>query len=497
MNPISRLSLKTAALIILLAVSASFAKQPDTSYTVRIDPVARTMNVLAELTLEDDRLYVAPIGANQFEDRWAKFIRDLKVSRTDGSRVTATADGEGNWKLDARKGDRVKLSYTVDLKHEDHEWSAGIDGASYFRDWGIFAVGRAFAVMNGEAGKDILLKFELPDGWKVSGSWRETAEGEFVASGNGDLSESMFFAGMHEEFSLNRGEFELLFALGGPDAPKRKEEFSKLADDVLDYYSDLFGGIPKAPPGTSLDKILVVTNPGASTDGEVIGKHISMILDTSGDPMGALFSRFIFAHEFFHLWNGKSFYPASTDEEWFKEGVSNYYTMKALRKAGVLSEEAMFGVMNGLFFQRYRSDEAYGKKAISEVSSGDDKHRHWGMIYGGGMFAGICRDVAIRKASGGEKSLDEVITGLFRDFGGSSEGYSRSDLVSRIDKLSKGSERFLNEHVYGAGAIPVDACLRDAGLDASITDGNLVIKRKAGESPEEKARIDAMFGGRR
>ncbi|MCO6509611.1 MAG: hypothetical protein J5I65_02360 [Aridibacter famidurans] len=389
----------------------------------------------------------------------------------------------------------MKLSYVVDLKHEDHEWSAGIDGSSYVRDWGVFSVGRAFAVMNGRSDAGIRLRFEVPDGWRVSGSWRDIGAGEFAVSGNDDLSESMFFAGRHEEFKVRRGEFELLFAVGGPKASERKAELSKLANDVLNYYSGLFGGMPKAPPGASLDKILVVVNPGPSTDGEVIGNHISMILDTSGDPMGALFSRFIFAHEFFHLWNGKSFYPASTDEEWFKEGVSNYYTMKALRKAGVLTEEAMFGVMNGLFFQRYSNDEAYGKKAISEVSSGDDKHRHWGMIYGGGMFAGICRDVTIRKATAGGKSLDDVITGLFKDFGGSSEGYSRNELVSRIDKLSIGSERFLNDHVYGAGAVPIDVCLRDAGLDATITDGTLSVKRKANESPEEKARIAAMFGG--
>lgn len=496
MNLISRSSLKTAALFILLAASASFAEQPATSYTIRIDPALRTISVKAELKLENETLFVARIGANQFEDRWAKFIRDLKVSRTDGSRVSATADGEGNWKLDAKKGDRVRLSYIVDLKHEDHEWSAGIDGSSYVRDWGIFSVGRAFAVMNGERRKDIRLKFEIPDGWKVSGAWRETGEGEFIAADNSDLSESMFFAGLHEEFSLNRGEFELLFAVGGPGAPDRKGEFSKLANDVLDFYSGLFGGMPKAPPGTSLDKILVVVNPGPSTDGEVIGKHISMILDTSGDPMGALFSRFIFAHEFFHLWNGKSFYPESTDEEWFKEGVSNYYTIKALRKAGVLSEESMFAVMNGLFFQRYSTDEAYGKKAISEVSSGDDKHKHWGMIYGGGMFAGICSDVYLRKMSLNKTSLDDQIVRLFKNYGGSENGYSRSDIIAGKGALSNLVNFLLKRSVYGTDPVPVAECLREAGLDATITDGNLVVKRKDDENPEEKARIDAMFGGK-
>ncbi|MCO6509610.1 MAG: hypothetical protein J5I65_02355 [Aridibacter famidurans] len=69
MNANPRSAKKAAALFILLSATVFFAKQPDTLYTVRIDPGSRTMNVRAEMTLEDEVLSVAPIGANQFENR--------------------------------------------------------------------------------------------------------------------------------------------------------------------------------------------------------------------------------------------------------------------------------------------------------------------------------------------------------------------------------------------------------------------------------------------
>ncbi|REJ75666.1 MAG: hypothetical protein DWQ47_09365 [Acidobacteria bacterium] len=489
-------TLRIASAVLLLSVLAFASGTTDkTIYTLEIDPERNVIEVSAELTLEDNRLYIAEIGASQIPKRWAAFVRDLQVRISNGQRVEVVESDEG-WTVSAGKGERVSIDYAIALEHEKFEWPPGIDGAAYAREWGVFSVGRAFAVMNGENRTGIDISFDLPKDWRVSGSWRSTGENSFSADNNNDLTESMFFAGDYKSFRFQRDGFELEFAIGGPGVADQETEFSNLAKGVLEYYVTLMGGVPKPPPGSRLDKVLVVINKGDTTDGEVIGNHISMIMNPSGGLMSQTISRFLFAHEFFHLWNGKSFFPESFSEEWFKEGVSNFYTIKALRNTGAISEQELFEVMNGLFYQRYRQDDAFGKRSISEVSSGDEKHAHWGMVYGGGLFEGICRDVAIRKKSRGEQSLDDVIKGLFSDFGGSGSGYSRNDLTSRIEKLAPGSVEDLRERVYGAGTVPIDACLRDAGLDASISDGNLVIKRKADTPVGEEVLFDEMFGGR-
>lgn len=117
------------------------------------------------------------------------------------------------------------------------------------------------------------------------------------------------------------------------------------------------------------------------------------------------------------------------------------------------------------------------------------------MIYGGGLFAGICSDVAIRKSSGNRRSLDDVIVGLFRDYAGTDKEYSRTELLNRLAALSDSNRGFFEKYVYGAEPVPIAQCLSDAGLDAKVENGQLMVKRKADESAAEKKMIDAMFGG--
>ena len=145
--------------------------------------------------------------------------------------------------------------------------------------------------------------------------------------------------------------------------------------------------------------------------------------------MSKLISRFIFAHEFFHLWNGKSFRPYANDEaEWFKEGFTNYYTLKALHHVGFLTDESFLEVVNNLFYQRYKNDDGVGKISMT---NGEEKHDHWGLIYGGGMFVGIAQDMIIRKATNNQKSLDYLMRDLFKKYGDSKKEY---DLRKRFSK---------------------------------------------------------------
>ncbi|MBK9156506.1 MAG: hypothetical protein IPM25_20265 [Chloracidobacterium sp.] len=61
--------------------------------------------------------------------------------------------------------------------------------------------------------------------------------------------------------------------------------------------------------------------------------------------MSDLFARFIFAHEFFHLWNGKSIRPKTTEDGGSRKGFTNIYAMKTLYRIGAISEAELFGVL--------------------------------------------------------------------------------------------------------------------------------------------------------
>ncbi len=448
-----------------------------TSYSITIDDSDhRLIRVHAELTTQDDVLYMAP-GGQSLPRRWATFVEDLKVSDAAGQPIAVTELPDAKLKMDVAGPTRIVVTYTVRLDHEKHEWPGGIDGVAYVTDWGVFMTGRTYLIRNGTDRSDIGVEFTLPKGWRITTPWKPVGgkPNGFVAGNDAEFGESMIFAGTHREIRVKRGGFELIFALGGDEIVSRSDEFRKMAEGVMDYYIALMGGVPKPRPANRFERSVVVINSADNTDGEVIGNNISLLVDRNGGQMAKLFSTFIFAHEFFHFWNGKSITPRDDDCEWFKEGVSNYYTVKALHHVGFLDEAAFFDALNSIFYQRYSTDGGLGKIALTD---GAEKHDHWGVIYAGGMFAGIAQDLLIRKASGNKKSLDDLMRAMFKRYGGTNDEYTLDELRRRLSDLNGGDQSaFFAKYISGSTPIPIADYLPIAGLDATITDGNLKVAR--------------------
>ncbi|MCB1022951.1 MAG: hypothetical protein KDB79_01080, partial [Acidobacteria bacterium] len=454
--------------------SNTLVRKDEIKYTISIaENNPKLARVEVSFVPKDEILYMNP-GGSALPKRWATFVRNLKVLDEKGNAVSVEELPDARWKLNLPQMRRVNLSYEIRLDHEEYKWPGGIDGVAFARDWGVFYTGRTLLILNGESWKDIDIEFRVPDNWKVTTPWQpvKNKHNSFKASNMAQLGDSMIFAGTHEELSLKRNGFELVFALGGEDIVSQKAEFGKLAEGVLDYYIDLMGGVPNPPPDNKFTKSVVIINSSGATDGEVIGNNISILVEKDGDKMSQLFSRLIFAHEFFHLWNGKSFRPSTDNAEWFKEGFTNYYTLKALHHVGFLTDESYLNVLNSLFYQRYSQDDGVGKISMTR---GEEKHDHWGLIYGGGMFAGIAQDMMIRKATNNRKSLNDLMRDLFKKYGGSEKEYDVKELQQRMSELSGTDQTsFFNEYILGTGKLPITDFFEIAGLDSKIENGNLV-----------------------
>ncbi|MEN8798284.1 MAG: hypothetical protein ABF293_03475, partial [Flavobacteriaceae bacterium] len=271
-----------------------------------------------------------------------------------------------------------------------------------------------------------------------------------------------------------------------------KEQYQQMAEGVLDYYIELMGGIPNPPADDPITRVLVVINSAGETDGEVIGNNISMLVEKEGDMMSQLISKFVFAHEFFHLWNGKSFRPADQRMEWFKEGFSNYYTLKALHKIGFIDENAYYAVLNNLFFQRYHTDPGVGNISMTQ---GEEKHDHWGLIYGGGLFVAIAQDMIIRKATSNTKNIDHFMKDLFDKYGGTSDTYQLDELINGISALSGEDQTgFFSRYVLGVERIPIEQFLSMSALEAKIDEGQLRIRPKNTASDLEQGMTLGLLG---
>ncbi len=484
-------------IVISLLFVSSKKDQNDEAITYSIDfdkDNLKIAKVKVEFTPKDSTLYM-DYGSNDLKKGWATFIHNLKAANKEGKTIKLQEIPEGKWKIHSPSNIRVVLTYEVHLDHEDYEWDGGIDGVAYTTDMGIFYTGKTVFILNGEQRDNITVNFQLPTNWKVTTPW--PYKGDLASSYSvmdyKDLTSAIIFAGTHKELSLKRKDFEFLFALGSNEIIADEAMFYSLAEGVLDYYIQLFGGIPIPSPDNPFNKMVVVISSHPSiTDGEVIGNNISILIQEDADQFSETISKFIFAHEFFHLWNGKSFRPNSENAEWFKEGLTNYYTLKALHQTNFLTEESYLEFLRNFFYVRYNNDIGLGTLSMT---NGEEKHEHWGLIYGGGMLAGIAQDMIIRNATNNEKSMDDLMRSLYKKYGNSNEEYSLEELQNRMSELS-GSDQsnFFTTYVSGTNKIPIDNYLKFAGLDAKIQDEILIISKLENPTQEQQKIMEGLFG---
>lgn len=477
------------SIFLFLNLSTRAWAQPADEYNITfLEQDEQTVLVSARLTLTDSLLYMSPAGP--VPERWPQYVKNLIVRDRIGKELPVEENPGGGWILPARRpGQQIQLEYTLSLTHEEESWPGGIDGVAYQRDWGAFFTGRALFVMNGEEKQGIKVRFQLPRDWKVSTPWQAIdRSGLFWQSPNLDqLTESMIFAGTHEELHFERGGLSLKFVLGGEGIVQQKHTFAERAEKLMNYYTEMMGGLPVPPPGQELSTVMVVINADRQVDGEVIGNHISMFMDPDGDMQSQMMGWFMFAHEFFHLWNGKTLRVSDTRADWFKEGVTNYYTLKALHQIGFIDEAGVRAILNGLFYQRYINDPGLGELSIAEAGSTFRKDAHWGLVYGGGLFTGICLDMIIRKNTDNEKSLDVLMRNFYGQYGGSDRVYGTGDVIAEAGRLGgENLEAFAGQYINGTEQAPLSEYLSYAGMIASTENGQLILAPKEQRTELEK-----------
>ena len=483
-----------AALLLLLsplsAQPADWDGRPN-HYAVRIDAKAQRAEVEADLWQQSDML-------SMFGVMSVAGLANGQVSLVDGLRVTDAAGGElalkdlGSGDFAIRGGQRIRLRYTVKLEHDRYPWPAGMEEVSYRTDEGVMITGASLFFADGDAPVQapIEVDFDLPQGWQAQTPWTRAGAGDvFKIDSRRELLSNALFLGTAQAETFDAGGVELTLVLG-QRYRKSAPLFIDLLRTQLASYAELFGGPPLSK------RYLIIINEHASGDGGAFASSFSQFIQGDADERNRVIWGYVMAHELLHFWNGLSLVPADEQEEWFKEGVTDYLTIVSLARNGwldgALLSKRLENVPRRYLIARY----AQGLK-MSVRAAGKDKQPNRQLVYGGGSLAALALDVALRERSGDKLGLPQFMRALYAEFAKPGKRYALEDL-QRIAQQLTGSDfsGFFAETVGSETWFDIRPSYAALGLRMDSFVEEMFISREPQATPAQRARFEAIFGPR-
>lgn len=411
---------------------------------------------------------------------FARNVQEL-VARGAGNReLPAEKIAKGTWRIETGGEEIITIAYrmfgdtlsgTFSQLDDRH---ASINGPSLFG----YIVGREH--------EQIELEIEAPAGWKTySALKRRSRRGKtiLVAPNFDVLLDSPIEVGtpIARRFVHQGITYHVILDLAGAEGTRRSQEVKERVDRFvadtektvrayvasfgapeLEEYHFLVNIDPYAPNGDGMEHL-------ASTR-LVINGYITNDADYEG-LVGVM------SHEFFHIWNVKRLRPAElgpfdytrerhTSLLWFAEGFTQYYGHLMLRRAGVWDDKKVFKHLveeinmvdrsPGRFHRNLRAssfDTWHAVGARNPIAAMSNFKNTYVNYYHKGAVAALLLDAEIRRATAGQRSLDDLIVELYRStyleaplegYYLKGHGYSEMDVERAVERIAgRGVRTFL------------------------------------------------------
>ena len=406
---------------------------------------------------------------------FSRNVRDLAASGPSEEPLSAVKVEKNRWRVglldDPREGPftiRYRVyagELTVRTSHLDASHGFG-NGANLF----FYVEGRKDEPQS--------LRFDLPPGWRVSIALPRSG-GAFRASDYDELVDSPFECGTHRvlPFRVHGVTHSVAIWGSGNEDPRR------LVHDlgaVVREEARLFGGLP-------YDRYLFLIHLAANASGGLEHRASQSVgmEPFSFRPESAYRENLgLFAHELFHAWNVKRIRPAPlgpfdytkeayTRDLWAMEGITSYYERLLLVRAGLITPTHLFEEM-GKRLRAHRETPGARVQSV-EAASFDAWIRHYRpdenspnvaeSYYRRGSLVGWALDLTIRRASGGRRSLDDVMRRLWRRWGSRGKRYPAGE-IERLASAAAGRSlvAFFDRFVRGVETPPFERILPAFGL---------------------------------
>ena len=405
---------------------------------------------------------------------------EITANYADGSpcNLSSYARFYRTWELHKENWRNLPFPITLNYRGKTSWFQQNSMIDPYFREDCIFWPSTELFIF-GESSDKIEVNFTLPKGWRVSTSWQRvgTKGHRFLVKNREELLNAALLVGKHAEvLATSQGAdntTEVLLAIGG-DLKKSKRQLQHIVEDFLTAYVDIFRGGPN-------QRVLFVINPfqmkfphekyllkmlddhGVERIvGQKMGQDISILMDSTYLKRANQHEWApLIGHEVFHIWDGLTvLMPFTRQDNWFREGVTTYYSLVVAARLGYVSEKQLLERLQ-------RACKTYLTMPNRFTISDDYSGRLGG--YEGGCLIAAALDVQLRKRHQNTRSLDDVMRLMYQQFGNTEEKYTLYDIIRVVSHVAgEDFESFFQKYVFGKERLPLAEYFGDAGLDVEI-----------------------------
>jgi predicted metalloprotease with PDZ domain len=317
--------------------------------------------------------------------------------------------------------------------------------------------------------------------WKVvSTGLEKVGDWEFAAPNYDVLVDSPLEVGNQEVRRFEAGGARYEISIFG-SAPIDTERFVGDVKGIVEKTAAIFGHVP-------YDRYVFLVNFTDTMGGGLehlnstmcFAPRLRLAPKEEYDQMMGLFS-----HEFFHAWNVKRLRPTGlgpfdytsevyTKSLWIAEGITSYYDDLLLRRSRLYTVEEYLdafvinlNLMKSLPGSAFQSaEEASFDTWTKFYKPNENSVNVTSSYYTQGAVIGWMLDLVIRKASGGAKSLDDVMKKMYEDvYRKKGRGYTDAEFEEACVALGgAGAREVYEERVRGRKDVDYDKYLSLAGL---------------------------------
>jgi len=330
-----------------------------------------------------------------------------------------------------------------------------------------------------------LIKFDAPDEWRVAGGEKKLADNVFEVA---DIEKAIFVVGKNwreKEINIEGGKVD--FVISG-DWRFSDDEAQKIVADILTRYKKSFGEIPRAKAFISLIHFPKDVKFGRWR-AEARGANLTVL--SSDMPFKTVSLQRLheqLRHELFHLWMPNNL-ALTGNYDWFYEGFTVY---KALR-TGVDMNQIRFEDFLDTLSQAYNLDNARARK-ISLIESSKNLGSGAGdsQVYARGMIVAFLCDVALRRESGGRRSIENVFERIYQKHRVPNQPQDGNAAVLNVLSDYRELIPIIDKYIKGAGEIDWKIALESAGIEERVENSFVRLEVRTKLNGRQKDLLDNL-----